>query len=77
MDGSWELWKRGLCVFQGAVGACLASTAPAAATAVIVAFDELGHLVESAVSVLCLEHLAETCTSTGWYREDIQWEVAP
>jgi len=58
--------KRGLCVFQGAVGAFLAATAPAATTAFDRRVHELGHLVESAVSGLCLEHLAETCASTGW-----------
>src|SRR6266850_2748795 len=39
----WELWETGLPVFQGAVGAFLASTAPAASTGL---FRSLGHARE-------------------------------
>ena len=70
--------KRVLCVFQGAVGAFLASTAPAASTdrGDNDCVNELGHLAESAERVLRLERLSWTCASAGWTVHDIQWEVA-
>src|SRR5437773_8010627 len=38
----WELWKTGLPVYQGAVGAFLASTAPAASTGLFRFWDRAG-----------------------------------
>lgn len=73
--------KRVLGVFQGAVDACWASTAPAASTddadGVSTMVDELGHPVGSALSALRLERHAETCAPAGWTVSEIQWEVAP
>jgi hypothetical protein len=73
--------KRVLGVFQGAVDAFWASTAPAASTdganARVTIRIELGHPVGSATSVQRCERHAETCAPTRWTVSDIQWEVAP
>ena len=72
--------KRVLCVFQGAVDAFWASTAPAASTdwrefrRTIV--SELGHLAGSAIRAPRFERHAETCAPARWTVSDIQWEVA-
>ena len=59
-----SLWKT-RSVFQGAVDAVCASTAPAASTAQARGDDPMVAPVESAVPDQCLEHLLETCASTG------------
>ena len=68
------------CVFQGAVDAFLASTAPAASTDCASHARkigiELGHFVESAIRGLRLERPLETGASAKWTVRNIQWEVA-
>ena len=71
--------KRVVCVFQGAVDAFCASTAPAASTAQTRGHDEvseLGRRVESANGGLRDERLPKTCASTRWTVRNLQWEVA-